>query len=415
MTARLCPSTGRACGRECVNRLRAGRCFLDDEREYTLEEIAKELRVDERSVRRTEESALRKLRAILDPDFSSTGNPTFLRVPRRFPDIPGSFLNHAPRTDCAPPFEPFSRVGSIRRRAGLFSHRNNMTKKTSATLVAEFEALALGEPWADQLAAATGACASQRYAAERKLFPFELTPVPADAIAAYAWHIDRLNQRRYGDELAMVHQRALNGHPALAQLCRTHDAVTDVSNAAGTYATAAHSRETHATAALRVAEEGRRRYQRLIAKQLADLVGHELRDAAQSYLEAEAHEERLDAAKARHEAHARTELEQVEIERKTVARAESALAVGKVRDAEAAAADARAKATLAEREYRKLRAEAFAQRLRASGLKQLRVGRGDGAELYGVDDLLVGATANGYTLETLAKYEAALAKHEAEQ
>lgn len=102
----LCPSTGRSCSRSCVNRLRGGACLLADEREHTLEEVARELRVDERSVRRIEARALAKCRAMLDPEISSTVIAAILRVPRRFPgdraeDLPRRF-RPLPRRRTAP-------------------------------------------------------------------------------------------------------------------------------------------------------------------------------------------------------------------------------------------------------------------------------------------------------------------------
>lgn len=67
--------------------------MLDDEREYTLEEIAAELRLDERSIRRIEIAALAKLRAMLDENYFSTGKT----IPRRFENESTSGVDHDAR------------------------------------------------------------------------------------------------------------------------------------------------------------------------------------------------------------------------------------------------------------------------------------------------------------------------------
>lgn len=133
MTTRLCPSTGLLClSRPCVNRLRGSRCLLDDEREHTLEEIAAELRLDERTVRRDEESVFAKFRAGVDaPDsqFLSTAFIAALQIPRRFWRCPVQDVSHAPHANIVSPVVEAPRRAPVRRAGQLstptrFARRN---------------------------------------------------------------------------------------------------------------------------------------------------------------------------------------------------------------------------------------------------------------------------------------------------
>jgi hypothetical protein len=144
MTARWCPTGRRACTAECVNHLADG-CLLDREREHSLAEIATEQGVGESQIRRDEASLLAKFRAEgLDIDvladrraaeivrnviatglrqqfarnYSSSGNPGFLRVPRRFSAKSGDGQS-MPRASASSPIGS-SPVGA-ERGAGLLS------------------------------------------------------------------------------------------------------------------------------------------------------------------------------------------------------------------------------------------------------------------------------------------------------
>ncbi|HMG57371.1 MAG TPA: hypothetical protein VK601_27920 [Kofleriaceae bacterium] len=274
-------------------------------------------------------------------------------------------------------------------------------------LVTALEALALGEPWAEPLRAAGTAIAEDRAAAEATMFPSELTPTTADAIAAYTWHTARLAAPAYGERLADLHRRAMATHPALAELMRSVDALDDVGAAAASLANADRG-ETHAAAGARAAAAARRRYQRDVADQLAEAPGHELAASARALLAVENLEARVAAESARREEHAAAELARELESRRAADRAVIDRSAQRVREAETRAADARAAAAMTAAEYRKLRAEAFIQRLKLSDLKHVRVG-GDGA-LYAIADLV--ETAGEMSIEQLARFEAALAARE---
>lgn len=191
------------------------------------------------------------------------------------------------------------------------------TMKTTEILVAELEALELGSPrWVDRFTAAAEQNTSDRYAAERVLFPIEIVPVPSDAIHLFAWYIQRFSVANFPAELETLHQRASATHPAVAGLARTWDALRDVENsvaAAGTVTPDRH--ETFAAAAARAGAVARRAYQRAIAGQLADHTSHELAPAARAYLAADSLADRLDAAKVRRDQHVAAELARQEAER----------------------------------------------------------------------------------------------------
>ena len=101
---RICPSGAECPSQGCINRLRGGRCLLDDERPFTHEEIAAELRVDERTARRVEAKALAKMFGDLDlegvdPDYFSTVIVIILNRPRRISASRPSGPDCAPHVD----------------------------------------------------------------------------------------------------------------------------------------------------------------------------------------------------------------------------------------------------------------------------------------------------------------------------
>lgn len=282
--------------------------------------------------------------------------------------------------------------------------------KKAESLVAALEATPLGEPWRAALDAATSAVASLRAGAVTTVFPTEIQPMSADTVALYAEFIRRPAPMRFGEEASGFHARAVSSHPELARAFRSREAIADVETAASQVAVPASHLEAHGVAVARTAAEARKRYEVAICVAIANVNRHELGDAARAVLEAEALIVRIDVARQRHEEHARAELARVEAERKAIARAVVDKTVALVRAAELAAHDAARVAVLSATEYRRLRAEALVERLRASGLKDLRVGSD---KLFGVDDLI--ATAPAMSLERLAMYEAALARIEGAQ
>lgn len=349
MTARWCPSGGQCPSQRCRHYLSGRRCVLDvaDGREHTIEEVAAALRVDERQIRRDEaivfgklgslresigdipdELAARKLRQAIAQglrsklvcNYSSSDKLTFLEVPRRFPDDRRS-INHAPRVGSMvrPPNSP----SAVLRRVGRCLEKERMSKTTTTTaeaLVTAFEALELGAFKAEQVTSARDAIDADLAAAEAQLHPVEISPVPPDAIALYAYYLDRLSVARFGDELADLHARSKVTHPALAELCRRCEALADAGAAAAQRAVP-DAHETSATAAARASAAAIARYKIVIARQLADVPGHELAPAARAYLHAVALGERLDASRRRHEAHAAAEQARAAAEREAAERA----------------------------------------------------------------------------------------------
>lgn len=283
---------------------------------------------------------------------------------------------------------------------------------TTDSLVDALENLPLGEPWADALAAAESAIARVTVTAREKLFPLEIAPATADALAEYAWRTNRLAAADYGDRLAEIHGRAVVGHPELACLLRSQEALEDIGRAAAQLAAPVDRLETHVAAGARAATKARMRYELAIAQQLAAADDHKLSRAARELLANEDLANRLAVAKARHEDNAQLELARAASERQAAARVVVDRTVERVRDAEARAADARARAEQSALEYRRIRADALIELLRLSGLKELRMqtfGVGERAALYGVEDII--NTAHGLSLASIARFEAALAAH----
>lgn len=281
-----------------------------------------------------------------------------------------------------------------------------MTKtKTTDTLIAQLDQLALDAPsWPAAFAAAKSSRDADHAAAEERLFPFEVAPVPGDAIAAYSHYIGRFAVSSYAAELAQLHGRSLRTHPALATLCRSAEAQADVVSAVAATSPPPAPGETFARAAARVGEIARRRYQLTIAQQIAAVDDHEFVGAARGYVAAIANGDRLDALKARRDEHVRVAEAEAEAERLEAEQAAE-------RERQAAECERELAAELANRsrdgvtaaERRRL-AEAvqLRVRLRASGLTSLRVG----GALYGARELALRVT--DFPLEKIWHYAKAL-------
>jgi hypothetical protein len=407
MTDRLCPGGGPCPSQRCRFHLPGKACALDfaNQGEQTLATIAAAFRCSERTIARDIESALARYEAglaKLAPDYFSSGTAHGFRLKRRFPDNPMQHRSHASRAAVG---SAALLVSGAVQRARRFPRKDiRMIDCTSAPeRVAELEQLPAGEAWSALLGEAESAIAADRAAAESTLFPVEIAPTTADAVALYAHHIERIPVVGYGSHLAALHARSVTSYPELAALCRSADALADVGAAAAAHAVPDRL-EHHAAAGARAAAEAHRRYQRAIAETLAAAPGHPLGDAARAYLAVQDLIARVAAARARHEQHARAELARVEVERQAAARAIADKTVERVRAAEAAAAEARAAAATTEQELRAARAAALTARLRASGLRSLRVGGNDAS--FGVDDLI--ATADRMSAAQIAMYSAAL-------
>ncbi len=272
------------------------------------------------------------------------------------------------------------------------------------TFVTNFENLELGAPWSAMLESAVLQLATERAAADAIVFSTEIQPLTADVIVTYETLTRRTEAMGYDRAMAGYHARAVVSHPLLASCFRTSECLADIRGAAMIGVGPSDERETHFAAGARAASASVERYRIAIAAQLAAVDGHELQGAARSLLGAVTLALRLDAARQCHEQYAAAELERVNAERRAAARGVIAQTVARVREAQAAATDAAAKAAQTAAQYRLARADALSERLKLSGLTDLRTGEHGG--IYGVDDLA--ATVRGMSIESLAKFELAL-------
>lgn len=291
-------------------------CLLDLPRGYELTqcEAAASLGVTPRQVRRDEIAVRAKMATLpaareLAREFGFLPRATGGCAPDvRSADENVQSASRAPRAVPWSPTPPSCGVGLRAAHAVQRKVHPMMTDCTSAAeRVSELERLPLGDPSAAALMTeATAALAAERLPAELRCFPPDLVPVSADAIAAYTMHTQRIGATAsgYGERLAGLHRRAVASHKELAALCRSCEALDDVAAAAGVMADARAS--AAATA----------RYRMAIVQQLADVPGHELGDVARQLLAIAALATRLDASRARHEEHARLELERQAAERR---------------------------------------------------------------------------------------------------
>lgn len=283
---------------------------------------------------------------------------------------------------------------------------------TTEFLIARLGNLPLGEAWSEAHRAAEVALAADRASAEAKQHPREIVPVTLATQNQFVQLTGSWPAIGYGDLALEAHGRCVRTHEELAAALRS-GCLDDIAHAAARQVGPADELETHGAAAARAGDFAVKRFKLGCAAQIAATDGHPLADAARALLACEDLEHRLEAARQRHEQHAALELERVQAEQRAVARAIVDKTVERVRAAQAAATDLRAKAALAEREYHQLRAAALVERLRASGLLELRVGGlGERARaLYAVDDLV--RTAPEMSLAQIGVLEAVLAAHEA--
>jgi hypothetical protein len=283
------------------------------------------------------------------------------------------------------------------------------------------ESLEIGSAWSSPVEAVKSAIAAIAAITVSVLFPIEITSMPADAIAAFAWHTGRLAAAGYGEALASIHRRAMNTFPALAALCRSADAVSDVGASAAQFAAPADQLEPHAAAGARAAADACARYQRAIAAQLVD-APDELGAAARALVHADDLSARLTSTVARHEAHAAAELERVDAEQRAAARAIAEESARRVRDAEAAASEATAAAKRAANDLRLAHADALVARLRArleaASRTKDRARRGElealrtRETLHDVESVI--ANARGMSAERIAWFTAALDQAQAQ-
>jgi hypothetical protein len=184
--------------------------------------------------------------------------------------------------------------------------------------ITELETLALGLPWAELLTATKSLLAAELAAAEAVVFPPGATPVTADLIAQYQFFTGRFGAAGYAAECAALHGRAVIDNPGLAAMLRSPECLEDVDRNAARFATPLHHLETHETAQRRAGSLAVEMYRRGIAHQLVEVDGP-LRDAARTIAKQSELEQRIAAAVARHEEHAKLEVARIEEEHRSAA------------------------------------------------------------------------------------------------
>jgi hypothetical protein len=177
--------------------------------------------------------------------------------------------------------------------------------------VSAFDALVLGQPFAAEADAATEAVGTLRAAATAALFP-AIVSASADTIALYEFATATFTKHEFSTQLAGLHQQALDAVPGLAQFLRTGLMLAHIKAAAASTAPAAGEpivmAEETAVAA----------YMQTIAGQLVGRPEHEP-SATTLATTVPALEARIEACRARHEAHVKGELERIEAETRQAA------------------------------------------------------------------------------------------------
>lgn len=271
--------------------------------------------------------------------------------------------------------------------------------------VIELENLAPGSAWSELLASSKSLIAAESASADPAVFPLGAPPVTSDLLGQYTYCTGRFGAANYDLQCAELHDRALIDNPGLAAMLRSQECLADNGDAAARFATPTSPLDTHEAAHRRAAAVAVARYKLAIARQLAAIDGP-LGDAARTLVKCDELERRLAAAVAKLEAQATLEVARIQAEH--AAAPSAAERERKATEAATAAAIAAARTGLeAENILRANRSAALVAKLRASGLKELRVNE----RLYGVEDLI--RTAPGMTVGMLAIYESWLASAEA--
>ena len=193
-----------------------------------------------------------------------------------------------------------------------------MTEKNSKTAVlvdaaeqavAELEAIEVGEPWAaDGAATATHAVDELRKRAAVSIFPEAIEPVGADLIADFNLCVEGFAGATFGAQLAHLHERSVETHPALARFLRSPHGVGEVAARAAAHAPVAARKPAE------LAAESQAEYQRAVAAQL--YARGEFEPWARIFAEVvPGLEARIAAAKEPHEERAQAESERQKQER----------------------------------------------------------------------------------------------------
>jgi hypothetical protein len=240
------------------------------------------------------------------------GNAASLRPPRRFVDgLIEDRLDTPPAAGRSPRLRRSQPAGC---RSPKEPNAMQITTKPAA-LVAELEAMPLGEPIAVLLGEATNAIAADRAAAVAIMFPADIVRADAGTLGLYTFHTSRYDRPGFDARMATLHGRALSSAPELCLLLRSPEALADIEAAASALASPRHERESYAEAQTRAAAEARVRYERAIAEQLA-AAGGDLAEPARRLIAAEDLAARVEAARQRHEQAAAAAAERAAAERR---------------------------------------------------------------------------------------------------
>ena len=128
--------------------------------------------------------------------------------------------------------------------------------------VVELEAIEVGEPWEADSSAATPVLNELREHAAAAIFPQAIEPIGADLIADFDLHVKGFAGATFGAQLAHLHQRCVETHPALASVLRSPHGVGEVAVRAAAHAPVAARKPAE------LAAESQAEYQRAVAAQL---------------------------------------------------------------------------------------------------------------------------------------------------
>lgn len=279
--------------------------------------------------------------------------------------------------------------------------------KTNIQTLAEMEALVLalealdGQPWAEPADVARAAIEAAREPAREAIFPANVIRLDAAAYAAYAFHRDHLPGTVYdfGPSLAALHMRALDTFPDLAKLLRSPEVIGDVRAAAMSRATVL------ARDPAELGAEAVQRYEMDIARQIEAAAGHDLAVDAATLVACADFARRLAVAVDRHKMLAAAALARAAEQRAAAERERAKETARRVSEAAAEAARLESEATAARVRARHLRADHIADRLRQSGLTELRLGR----DMFSAAGII--ENARGMSEEQLERIEVVLSEH----
>lgn len=256
--------------------------------------------------------------------------------------------------------------------------KKQKTIDTARKAVEAFEAIELGDAFADAQGTAALAVADAQEAARAALFSADVLPTSSDVFAGLKHFTSRWGPMDYGSRLTALHARSLLKWPEFAEALRSSEVLDDAASAASAVS-ARYGRDSK-----EMASEARLSCMGAMAEQIAGCKDHPFNAAAVEFSAAIALGVRIESAKAARRQHVSDALAEGEAR---------ALAVEEGRRAglaEVAAAEAEAvldkKLALVREEHRirQQRAAEIAERVRATKLVELEIG----ARLFSLEHLL---------------------------